>query len=280
VVVAALAKMVNSLAVASFFVFSLYFYQTNPSHSALGLIASILVGCLIVVVLTRFGFLAYVSGVALSQVYGNFPVTSRLSAWYAGFGLFALAFCLVALAWGMRTAGETIHGQLRQPGRRRHFSPAVRRWRSCAPGSRRLCHWPDSDHAVFDTTFVIGCRCRGRSPARGNIGHLHRLKCPLVPRASALAILRTRLKTTVSGWIIHAHSTGLALAAIVSVSTLILACTGACAGVSRAGCRGVRGRLDHSPAVRSELPMACRWYSSTWCWSRSAITRPTASGSN
>ena len=63
-----------------------------------------LVGCLIVVVLTRFGFLAYVSGVALDQVLETFPVTSRLSAWYAGSGLFALAFCLIALAWATRTA--------------------------------------------------------------------------------------------------------------------------------------------------------------------------------
>jgi hypothetical protein len=61
-------------------------------------------GCLIVLAVTRFGFLAYVSGVALGQVYESFPVTSRLSAWYAGFGLFALAICLIALAWGTRTA--------------------------------------------------------------------------------------------------------------------------------------------------------------------------------
>ena len=70
----------------------------------LGLIASTLIGCLIVVVLTRFGFLAYVSGVALDQIFESFPVTGRLSAWYAGSGLFALAVCLVALAWGTRTA--------------------------------------------------------------------------------------------------------------------------------------------------------------------------------
>jgi len=78
--------------------------QWGTTTSVLGLIASVLVGLLIVIVLTRFGFLAYVSGVALSQIYESFPVTSRLSAWYAGLGVFALAFCLIALAWGVRTA--------------------------------------------------------------------------------------------------------------------------------------------------------------------------------
>jgi hypothetical protein len=70
----------------------------------MGLAASMLIGCLIVTVLLRFGFLAYVSGVALDQVFESFPVTSRLSAWYAGPGLFALAVCLIALAWATRTA--------------------------------------------------------------------------------------------------------------------------------------------------------------------------------
>ena len=76
----------------------------EPPVAVLGLISSVLTGCLIVLVLTRFGFLAYVSGVALDMVFESFPVTSRLSAWYAGAGLFALAFCLIALAWATRTA--------------------------------------------------------------------------------------------------------------------------------------------------------------------------------
>jgi hypothetical protein len=75
--------------------------STSP---LLGLISSALIGCLIVIVLTRFGFLAYVSGVALDMLLETFPVTSRLSAWYAGSGLFALAVCLIALAWSTRTA--------------------------------------------------------------------------------------------------------------------------------------------------------------------------------
>ena len=70
----------------------------------LGPISSMLIGCLIVIVLTRFGFLAYVSGVALAQIFEGFPVTSRLSAWYSGSGLFAVAICLVALVWSTRTA--------------------------------------------------------------------------------------------------------------------------------------------------------------------------------
>ena len=70
----------------------------------LPLITTALFGCLIVLVVTRFGFLAYVSGVALDGIFESFPVTSRLAAWYAGSGLFALAFCLIALAWGTRTA--------------------------------------------------------------------------------------------------------------------------------------------------------------------------------
>ena len=39
-----------------------------------------------------------------AMIFETFPVTSRLSAWYAGPGLFALAVCLIALAWGTRTA--------------------------------------------------------------------------------------------------------------------------------------------------------------------------------
>jgi hypothetical protein len=79
-------------------------WSWGTATALLPLIASTLSGCLIVLAVTRFGFLAYVSGVALGQVYESFPVTSRLSAWYAGFGLFALAICLIALAWGTRTA--------------------------------------------------------------------------------------------------------------------------------------------------------------------------------
>ncbi len=76
----------------------------GTSSPLLGLSSSMLSGCLIVLVLTRFGFLAYVSGVALDMVVETFPLTSRLSAWYAGSGLFAFAFCLITLAWATRTA--------------------------------------------------------------------------------------------------------------------------------------------------------------------------------
>ncbi len=68
------------------------------------LITSVVFGCLLVLVITRFGFLAYVSAVALDAVFETFPFTSRLSAWYAGAGLFGLAFCLITLAWATRTA--------------------------------------------------------------------------------------------------------------------------------------------------------------------------------
>ena len=78
--------------------------ELGNRHALLRLITSALFGCLIVLVLTRFGFLAYVSGVALDRLFESFPVTSRLSAWYAGSGLFALAVCLIALAWATRTA--------------------------------------------------------------------------------------------------------------------------------------------------------------------------------
>ena len=44
----------------------------------LPLITTALFGCLIVLVVTRFGFLAYVSGVALDGIFESFPVTSRL----------------------------------------------------------------------------------------------------------------------------------------------------------------------------------------------------------
>ena len=76
----------------------------GTATALLPLISSILIGLLIVIVITRFGFLAYVSGVALDQLVETLPVTSRLSAWYAGPGLFAIAVCLIALAWGTRTA--------------------------------------------------------------------------------------------------------------------------------------------------------------------------------
>ncbi len=76
----------------------------GTATALLPLISSILIGLLIVIVITRFGFLAYVSGVALDQLVETLPVTSRVSAWYAGPGLFAVAVCLVVLAWATRTA--------------------------------------------------------------------------------------------------------------------------------------------------------------------------------
>ena len=81
----------------------------GTANALLPLISSVLAGLLIVLVITRFGFLAYVSGVALDIVFETFPVTTRLSAWSAGPGLFAVAVCLIALAWATRTA---LAGQL------------------------------------------------------------------------------------------------------------------------------------------------------------------------
>ena len=58
----------------------------------------------------------WLSGLCVGRGAGSgrrkLPVAGRLSAWYAGSGLFALAFCLILLAWATRTAlaGQPLFG--------------------------------------------------------------------------------------------------------------------------------------------------------------------------
>ncbi len=69
-----------------------------------GLLIRLLRSGLIIFVMLRFGLLAFVVGQGIVNILILFPITADFSAWYAGSGIFALAFVALLAGFAFHTA--------------------------------------------------------------------------------------------------------------------------------------------------------------------------------
>jgi len=86
----------------------------GPFHSLFpDLVLHALIQGLILFVLFRYGLLACASYLLYSNVYGGFPITTNLSAWYSGIGLVGLGLMLGLAVYAFHTSlgGQPLFGR-------------------------------------------------------------------------------------------------------------------------------------------------------------------------
>ncbi len=83
-------------------------------HPIISTVASVLVSVMAMLILIRFGLLALVVTLTLQNVLEAFPLTARLSAWYAETTLFVFSVLLAIAIFAFRfsTAGKSLFGSI------------------------------------------------------------------------------------------------------------------------------------------------------------------------